>query len=165
MKRVGFKTQIIYLNSLMYRGCQGCDRCVQGKDCNLKDDLNGIFSRLKKAKIWALASPIYYDGVSGQLKTFFDRMRFMTYDPHKLKGPRKGIIIVTYEDKQRKDYFETVTRLANYFDWNERGDFGKVRVVAEGNLGPADAWKKRPKLLEKMSEIGAKQAMELKKKI
>lgn len=165
VKQVGFKTQIIYLNSLMYRGCQGCDRCVQGKDCNLKDDLNGIFSRLKKAKIWALASPIYYDGVSGQLKTFFDRMRFMTYDPHKLKGPRKGIIIVTYEDKQRKDYFETVTRLANYFDWNERGDFGKVRVVAEGNLGPADAWKKRPKLLEKMSEIGAKQAMELKKKI
>ena len=149
----------------MYRGCQGCDRCVHGKECNLKDDLNGIFPKLMKAKIWALASPIYYDGVSGQLKTFFDRMRFMTYDPHKLKGPRKGIIIVTYEDKQRKDYFETVTRLANYFDWNERGDFGKVRVVAEGNLGPADAWKKRPKLLEKMSEIGAKQAMELKKKI
>jgi multimeric flavodoxin WrbA len=121
----GFKVEFIYLNGLLFRGCQACDRCVQGKSCTVKDDLNNIFPTLKRAHIWAMASPIYYDGVSGQLKMFFDRLRFTTYDPNKLKGPRRGILIVTYEDAKKKEYLETASQLANYFDWNNRGDFGK----------------------------------------
>jgi multimeric flavodoxin WrbA len=157
----GFRTKIVYLHNLLYLGCQGCDRCVKGKECSLDDDLNDIFPLMKEAKIWALASPIYYDGISGQLKTFFDRLRFTTYAPHKLEGPRKGIIIVTYEDKPRKAYHDTASHLAKYFDWNERGDFGKVKVIAEGNLGPRRAWKSRPDLLEKMQRTGLQQASEL----
>jgi len=164
-RKAGFKTKVVYLNKLLYLGCQGCDRCVQGKECSLVDDLNDIFPIMKEAKIWALASPIYYDGLSGQLKTFFDRLRFTTYAPHKLEGPRKGIIIVTYEDKPRKAYHNTASQLAKYFEWNKRGDFGKVEVVAEGNLGPRDAWKTRPDLLEKMRRTGLQQAFELKEKI
>jgi len=159
---VGFETKIVYLNSLSYRGCLACDRCVNGKSCGIKDDLCKIFPILQKADIWAMASPIYYDGVSGQLKTFFDRLRFTTYDPFKLKGPRRGIMIVTYEDDRSEFYFETATHLANYFNWNNRGDFGRVKVVAEPNLGPKDAWKKRPDLQIKLKEIGIEQAKELK---
>ncbi len=158
----GFKTEFIYLNGMIFRGCQACDRCVQGKNCSVKDDLNTIFPILRRAQIWALASPIYYDGVSGQLKMFFDRLRFTTYDPYKLKGPRRGILIVTYEDNKKKKYFETASQLANYFTWNDRGDFGKVRVVAESNLGPKDAWESRPDLLNKLLDLGKEQARELK---
>ncbi|MBN1224896.1 MAG: flavodoxin family protein [Candidatus Aminicenantes bacterium] len=161
VRTAGFKTKIVHLNNLHYLGCQGCDRCVNGKECKLQDDLNDIFPIMKEARIWALASPIYYDGVSGQLKTFFDRLRFTTYDPNKLQGPRKGIIIVTYEDKPNKVYTDTARHLAKYFDWNNRGNFSKVEVVAEGNLGPSDAWKKRPDLLERINKLGLKQAKEL----
>jgi multimeric flavodoxin WrbA len=157
----GFKTEFIYLNGMIFRGCQACDRCVQGKICSVKDDLNKIFPVLQRAQIWALASPIYYDGVSGQLKMFFDRLRFTTYDPYKLKGPRRGILMVTYEDDKKKEYFETASQLANYFAWNDRGDFGKIRVVAESNLGPIDAWRTRPDLLKKLKKVGAEQAGEL----
>lgn len=159
----GFKTEFIYLNGMIFCGCQACDRCVQGKTCSVKDDLNTIFPVLQRAQIWALASPIYYDGVSGQLKMFFDRLRFTTYDPYKLKGPRRGILIVTYEDNKKKEYFETASQLANYFTWNDRGDFGKVRVVSEPNLGPKDAWKSRPDLLRELKLTGIEQARELKK--
>lgn len=158
----GFNTEFIYLNGMIFRGCQACDRCVEGKSCSVRDDLNSIFSVLQKAHIWAMASPIYYDGVSGQLKMFFDRLRFTTYDPHKLKGPRRGLLIVTYEDDRKKEYFETASQLANYFNWNDRGDFGKVRIVAESNLGPRDAWKSRPDLLQKLKKIGEEQAKDLK---
>lgn len=158
----GFKTEFIYLNGMIFRGCQACDRCVQGKTCSVKDDLNTIFPVLQRAQIWALASPIYYDGVSGQLKMFFDRLRFTTYDPYKLRGPRRGILIVTYEDNKKKEYFETASQLANYFTWNDRGDFGKVRVVAESNLGPKGAWKSRPDLVNKLNKLGQEQARELK---
>jgi len=164
-KEAGFKTRIVYLNNLLFRGCQACDRCVRGQACTLQDDLNGVFPIMREARIWALATPVYYDGVSGQLKTFFDRLRFMTFAPHKLEGPRKGIIIVTYEDKPRKAYTEMASHLAKYFNWNNRGDFGKIEVVAEANLGPWDAWKKRPDLLIKTKKIGLKQATELKRKL
>jgi multimeric flavodoxin WrbA len=158
----GFATRIIFLNQLLYRGCQACDKCVMGEECGVQDDLNQTFPLLEKANIWALSSPIYYDMVSGQMKSFFDRMRFSTYDPHKLKGPRRGIVIVTYEDDRSEFYLELATRMAGYFSWNNRGDFGNVRVVAEPNLGSRDAWKERPDLLKKMNEIGIEQANELK---
>ena len=158
----GFKTKFIYLNGMLFRGCQACDRCVEGKSCSVNDDLNSVFPVLRKAHIWAMASPIYYDGVSGQLKMFFDRLRFTTYDPNKLEGPRRGILIVTYEDDKRKEYFDTASQLAAYFDWNDRGDFGNVRVVAESNLGPRDAWKDRPDMLNKLRKFGKEQARELK---
>ena len=158
---VGFETQIVDLNKIVFRGCQGCDRCVRGEECSVKDDLNKIFPLLQKADIWAMASPIYYDGVSGPLKTFFDRMRFTTYEPHKLIGPRRGMVLVTYEDDRRKYYEEVAVHLADYFNWKNRGDFGKVEVVAESNLGPKDAWKKRPDIQKKLREIGLRQAGEL----
>lgn len=158
----GFDTELVYLNGLHYRGCQGCDRCVKSLDCGLKDDLNSVFPVLRRAHIWALASPIYYDGVSGQLKTFFDRLRFMTFDPHKLGGLRRAVVMVTYEDKRRKDYLETATVLANYLKWRGRGDFGRVKVVAEPNLEAHDDWKKRPALLNKMRRLGIRQAIEFK---
>ena len=158
---VGFETQSIYLNGLTYRGCHGCDQCVKGKPCKVKDDLNEVFPILQRANIWAMASPIYYDGVSGQLKMFYDRLRFTTYEPNKLTGAHRGIVIVTYEDDNSEDYFKTASALAKYFNWNERGKFGDVRVVAESNLGPRDAWKSRPDLIEKVRNIGIQQATEL----
>jgi hypothetical protein len=57
------------------------------------------------------------------------------------------------------------SHLAKYFNWNNRGDFGKIEVVAEANLGPWDAWKKRPDLLAKMKKIGLKQATDLQRKL
>ncbi len=161
--QVGFETKIIYLNNLNYKGCQGCDRCVKGNACGIQDDLSSVFLLLRKADIWAMASPIYYDGVSGQLKTFFDRLRFTTHDPFKLKGPRRGIVIVTYEDDPREFYTEVAAHLAEYFNWKNRGNFEKVRVVAASNLGPVDAWKKRPDLQMRLRRIGRDQANELKK--
>ena len=158
---VGFSTESVYLNGLTYKGCHACDQCVKGNPCKLDDDLNAVFPRLERAQIWALASPIYYDGVSGQLKMFYDRLRFTTYEPKKLRGPRRAMIIVTYEDDRKDDYFKTASALAYYLTGHDRGDFGDVRVVAESNMGPRDAWKSRPDLIAKLRAAGVEQATEL----
>ena len=85
---VGFDTESIYLNGLTYKGCQACDRCVRGESCKLDDDLNHVFPILKNARIWAMASPIYYDGVSGQLKTFFGCLEASTRSDRKAESYR-----------------------------------------------------------------------------
>ncbi|MFP3897132.1 MAG: flavodoxin family protein [Anaerolineales bacterium] len=158
--QAGAETKEVYLNGLTYKGCQGCEPCIGGGGCILEDDLTPILSELAEAKDWVLASPIYYDGVSGQLKTFFDRCRTFTTDPrtHELKpqlaGKRRGMVIVTYEDAPRDDYRRQAQILARYMGW--MGDFGEVAVAAEGNLGPSDVARKRPDLLARMAEMGKK---------
>ena len=149
---------MVYLNGLVYKGCQGCEKCSSGGACIVNDDLTAVLEKLRDAEGWILASPIYNDGVTGQMKTFFDRCRTFTKDPDtqvlkpQLVGKRKGMIIVTYEDSPRRDYSYEAEKMANYLHW--MGDFGEVEVVAEGNLGPVHAARDRTGLSEKLSTLG-----------
>lgn len=154
----GAATKEVYLNGLTFKGCQACDKCATKGRCVLRDDLTPIIEELNEAEGWVLASPIYYDGVTGQMKAFFDRCRTFTMDSKtnkvkaQLEGKRGGAVIVTYEDKPRKDYFHEAKKLANYLGW--MGDFGKIEIISEGKLDPPDAASNRPDLLERAEEIG-----------
>ncbi|HIE27183.1 TPA: flavodoxin family protein [Candidatus Poribacteria bacterium] len=156
----GAEAQIIYLNDLTFRGCQACDGCVDTGECTLKDELTPYYPKLRAADIWILASPVYFDGVSGQTKLFFDRCRCFAMEVGNLKGKRRAAIILTYEDRPRDDYREIAQRLANYFSWF--GDFDTVELFVESRLGPADAASRRPELLEKSQSLGHRLVMELK---
>lgn len=156
--QAGPDTKEVYLNGLVFQGCQGCDRCSPKGTCIVSDQLTPVLVELRQAAGWVLASPIYYDSVSGQMKTFFDRCRTFTRDPEtqelrpQLEGRRKGVVIVSYEDKPREDYHHEAEKLANYLAW--MGDFGNVEIVCEGNLGPRDAAAGRPDLLARAEELG-----------
>jgi multimeric flavodoxin WrbA len=115
---------------------------------------------LRAADIWVLTSPVYFDGVSGQTKLFFDRCRCFAMEAGNLQGKRRGAIILTYEDRPRDDYREIAQRLANYFSWF--GDFGTVELFVESRLGPADAVSQRPDLLAKAQSLGRQLVAELK---
>ena len=152
----GAQGEVVYLNSLMFRGCQGCAPCNPGGACVVEDELTPALAALRRADIWVLAAPIYFDGVSGQMKTFFDRCHCLVNEKGQLKpqleGPRAAAVVVTYEDKPREDYLDVANRLAAYLKW--MGDFEPIEVLSEGRLGPADAASNRPELLTKAQELG-----------
>ena len=63
------------------RGCLACEFC-HGKgagNCIQKDDMQEIYDRLREADMLVLASPIYYHGISGQLKCVIDRFYAALY--------------------------------------------------------------------------------------
>lgn len=154
----GAETCEVTLNDLTYKGCQGCEVCNRRGCCILNDDLTPIIERLRQADGWVLAAPIYYDGVSGQFKTFFDRLRTLTHDSEtmalapQLDGPRRAVIIVTYEDHDRADYEHVAAVLARYLGW--MGDFSEVEVLCEGRLDGPQAASQRPDLLARAQALG-----------
>ncbi|HUW81905.1 MAG TPA: flavodoxin family protein [Phycisphaerae bacterium] len=152
----GAETDIVYLNDLVFKGCQGCQPCTPDGQCRIRDALTPVFAALKLADVWMLASPIYFDGVSGQMKTFFDRCLWLTNErgqrKARLTGERRAAVIVTYEAGPSAGYRKVAQTLANYLGW--MGEFGAVEVMSEANLGRSGAAKERPDLLAKATEMG-----------
>jgi len=77
----GAKTELIHLYDLEYKGCISCFACktIGGKSygrCAVKDDLAPIFKKVEKADAIILGSPIYYGNVSGEMKSFMERLLF-----------------------------------------------------------------------------------------
>ena len=62
-------------------GCLACEYC-HGKghgECIQKDDMQDVYNLLKEAEMLVIASPIYYHGISGQLKCVIDRFYSAAY--------------------------------------------------------------------------------------
>jgi len=74
----GADVELILLRKKSIKSCTGCLKCeAGGKErpgiCVQKDDMTEIFPRLISADCIALGSPVYFEMISGQLKTFMDR--------------------------------------------------------------------------------------------
>ena len=75
------KTELIHLYDLNYKGCISSFACktIGGKSygrCAVQDDLTDVFSSVEQADAIILGSPIYWGTVSGEMKSFMDRLLF-----------------------------------------------------------------------------------------
>ena len=93
----GAKTELIHLYDLTFKGCISCFACKTkgGKSygrCAVKDDLAPVFRKIEKADAIILGSPIYFGTVSGEMKSFIERLMFpysVYTDPPGSLFPRK----------------------------------------------------------------------------
>jgi len=77
----GAETELIHLYDLDYKGCISCFACktIGGKSygkCAVQDDLTDVFGKVEQASAILLGSPIYWGTVSGEMKSFMDRLLF-----------------------------------------------------------------------------------------
>src|ERR1700690_2187907 len=93
----GAETELIHLYDLNFKGCISCFACKTkgGKSygrCAVEDDLTPVFRNIEKADAIILGSPIYFGTVSGEMKSFMERLLFpySTYtNPPQSLFPRK----------------------------------------------------------------------------
>jgi multimeric flavodoxin WrbA len=88
-KLQGAETSLIHLYDLNYKGCISCFACKEkggrsyGK-CAVNDGLKPILEKIEKADALILGSPVYLGTVTGEMRSFFERLIFpyLTYtDP------------------------------------------------------------------------------------
>lgn len=69
----GAETEKICLGDLNFKGCIECAGCDKTGVCILTDDMTPIYDKLKTADAIILASPIFFAGITSQLKAMIDR--------------------------------------------------------------------------------------------
>lgn len=69
----GHTVEVVSLKGKSVGFCIGCLTCQRTQRCVLQDDAAALAEQVKRADVVVFASPIYYYGPSGLLKTFLDR--------------------------------------------------------------------------------------------
>ncbi len=69
----GAEIHRIYVRDLHIAGCLGCGHCDQKGFCMQQDDMTPIYPLLEDSPRIVVASPIYFYGITGQLKLLVDR--------------------------------------------------------------------------------------------
>ena len=72
-REAGNDVEMLTLHKKEIKFCIGCLSCQKTGRCVLRDDAPAIISKIHDADVLALATPIYYYEMSGQLKTLLDR--------------------------------------------------------------------------------------------
>ena len=180
----GAETELIHLYDLNYKGCISCFACkTKGGEsygrCAVKDDLTPVFKKVEEAGAIILGSPVYFGTVSGEMRSFMERLMFpyLIYtDPLKSLFPKKintGLIFTMGATEelmkefgfgQHLDLNEIFLRMIfgsseslHCFDTYQFKDYSKVVAI---RFDPEKKAKRRqevfPKDCEKAFEMGVR---------
>lgn len=85
----GAETELVHIYDIEFKGCISCFSCktTNGPSygrCIVRDGLTPILKKIAEADVLILGSPIYFGTVTGEMRSFLERLFFpyMTYtDP------------------------------------------------------------------------------------
>ena len=183
----GADTELVHLYDLHFKGCVSCFACKTiGGDsygrCAIEDGLTPVLQKAAEADAFILGSPFYFGTVSGEMRSFMERLMFpyLAYSgPPRSLFPKKiktGVIYtmnapeeamkpsgqeerVTHNERLLGMLFGASESLCSYETWQFE-DYAKV----VSDLFDVEARAKRrkeifPQDCEKAFEMGARLAM------
>lgn len=77
----GAETRLVHLYELDFKGCISCFACKKkdGKSyvaCAVRDDLAPVYAWIREADAIILGSPVYLGDVTGEMRSFMERLLF-----------------------------------------------------------------------------------------
>ena len=115
--------------------CLACDYCQknQGK-CTQQDDMTELTELLQSHDTLVIASPVYYLGLPGKLKTVIDR----TYAESAIGRRIKNAVLLTAACKKEPEITDVMAdyykKLCAYLGWNNLGIISALGVTAAGEV-------------------------------
>ena len=80
LKANGIEFEILHIGHKQIHGCMACGKCAVNKDekCTItNDDLNQSIQKIKEFDGIIIASPVYFAGIAGTMKSFLDRLFYV----------------------------------------------------------------------------------------
>ena len=162
----GAQVTTFALNSLTYRGCQGCLACKkEAEACVLSDGLTPVLAAVRACDVLVLATPVYFGEVTSQLKGFIDRtFAYLKPNyPHLPRGersrlaPGKTLVFVIAQGHPRQDLFTDIYPRYQYLlNWQGFTHSHLLRACAIYDQGAVAA---RPEVLAEARALGRELAL------
>ena len=103
--------------------CMGCGTCRETDSCIWDDDFHKVASYLTEADEIVLATPVYYMGMTSQLKMVIDRMYQLESKPG-FRGDKKYIVLSTAWDSSPavfKPLLDMTDSFCRFLRWESAG--------------------------------------------
>jgi len=116
-------------------GCMACSSCDTSGPCVLKDDFEMVWPHLLDADMIVLVSPMYYFGISAQLKRVLDR--FYAINTQLMGQSKKSAFMLTCASTSPDDaqpmllHYQAVV---NYLGWQDKGTVVALGVWNTGDI-------------------------------
>jgi protein-tyrosine-phosphatase/putative NADPH-quinone reductase len=130
---LGATTETIRVSERDIQPCKEYIVCEKKGFCPIKDEMNAIYALLRRAEIVVAASPVFFYGITAQLKALIDRCQTLwarkyklgLRDPHSQR--RRGLLLGVAATKG-KHIFEGMELTAKYF-------FDGISAAYDGCVG------------------------------
>jgi len=152
LSRRGIRAQKAMLGERHVAGCLGHDDCADRRACPLADAAAGILGAVYAADGLILATPVYYENVSAQMKAFMDRNVFRYAHDERLRAKAVGLVAVTAET----GLDATLAALRRYVALSSDGDVPVFSVGGYADIEGSAA--EQPELLAKVRRLAADMA-------
>lgn len=119
-RQLGAATETIIVAEREIQPCKEYIVCEKKGFCPIKDEMNAIYTRLRRAEVVVAASPVFFYGITAQLKALIDRCQTLWSRKYKLglKDPlsqrRRGLLLGVAATRG-KQLFEGMELTAQYF--------------------------------------------------
>ena len=151
-KNTSNTVEIINISDVNVGACIVCDACQSnGGNCVRPDDTKAIIDKISAADMLIMGTPVYWWGVSAQLKAVMDKFYSKNSE---FKTQKKKLVVVAVgasavPDTQYTLIHEQFNCIANFLNWEKvlelsfsAHEAGELEKSEEANAELAEIWKK-----------------------
>jgi multimeric flavodoxin WrbA len=142
--------EMILLREKIIKHCTGCLSCNITHKCVVDDSMQEIYPKIREANLIVIATPNYFDNVSGLLKDFIDRTNPF-YETDELKGKKLFALVVG--GGKKKNSKRVIKQALTYF--SKAHDYEFVDSLCVEALNPDDV-KNNEIIVNKLKKLGQK---------
>jgi multimeric flavodoxin WrbA len=113
----GIEFEIIHIGNKIIRGCLACGGCANNLDerCVIpNDEVNDSIQKIKEADGILLGSPVHFSGIAGTMKSFLDRVFYVTSVNGGLLRHKVGATLVAVRRSGGVATFDALNHYINY---------------------------------------------------
>lgn len=129
---VGHSVQVVDVAHAKILPCTGCLHCGYDGPCILKDDMEKISSEILSADLVAFVTPIYYFGMSAQMKLLIDR--FCSMNGKLQKKQMQSVLIATAGSSDAWTFLALETQYFSLVQYLRFQDKGRIFAAGCGTL-------------------------------
>ncbi len=116
----GAKVEKIVVGSLNIAPCREYYGCLRDGNCVIRDDMDGIYPKLLDADVVIVASPMFFYGLTSQLKALIDRcqalyVRRYVLNQNPPNSARKGAFIAVGATRGEKLFDGSILTVKYFF--------------------------------------------------